>query len=103
MSARLARPRLCSAAGLALLGVALLLAYGVAQLAGLRQHTSVLIGSAAAGGAPDVGDLARGLLFGAAYLGAVGAAPMLLLGAVIHAGLTMVAGPDDKERGSNGS
>ncbi len=74
------RVRWLSPAGFVVAAAAIALLYGVAHLLGLREDTTVLSGTAPAGGAAGV---ALGLAYVGLHFAFVVGAPVLVLGAAI--------------------
>ena len=80
------RPQLFSPLGFVMLAVGLALVFVACHLAGLRSYTCVLCGQSPSGNPADGPACSLGCLYVLAYFGAVVAAPILALAAVIHWG-----------------
>lgn len=91
-------PDVLNPLGLLMRAAWLLLLFGVLHVAGFRNDTSVLSGTAPAGGAFDEGAVIRGGLYVIAWLSVVAVVPVFVLGAGIMAALTRLT----RRKGSSG-
>ena len=72
------------------LAAAIVLLYGILHVAGLREYTSVISGTFPEGASRSGLTVALGVAYAGANLGAVVAAPILALGALIFALIRLV-------------
>lgn len=89
----MSRLRLVSPPGFVVAALILGALYGAAHLAGLREDTTILSGSAPPGGGADA--IALGLVYIALHFGFVIGAPVLVLAAAILWALTRVTRAGD--------